>query len=70
MAAEAMVPKVDKSTVVSVIVAVVILVIAYMAYNYFWGAKPAGALTQAEYDALDAAGKATYKMSGQFYVKA
>jgi len=67
--AEAAALPVNKTMVVSAVVAIVIVFIAVFLYHKFWG-KPEGALTQAEYDALTAEQKALYKKSGDYWVKA
>lgn len=69
MAADAVTSKIDMKTVVSVIVAIVIVIAVMWLYNKYMG-KPDGGLTEEEFKKLTAEQKLLYKKSGDYYVKA
>lgn len=62
--------EIEWNTVIAVIIGIIILLAIWWGYMKFFAPMPAGALTQAQYDALSAAEKATYKQVGNYYVKA
>lgn len=57
----------DKKTVVSVIVALVIICALMYVYHHFINTEPVGSITATQYGQLPAAAQANYKMNSSGY---